>query len=133
MPSYTAQRIVDRSLLTLGVLESEESATSAMLDDALDHLMDLLNELEMRGLGALTTDLVAASELALDPDEYRFLRLGLALDLAPDYQVADVQLIAAQYDNAKRLMDAKYSDPCAVCLDPAIVYAGGRYNITTDN
>jgi len=134
MPSYTAQDIIYRSMRTIGVLEAEESATAAQATDALDNLNDLLNEWERRGIYGAAGDLTdLADELTLDPDEYRALRLNLAVDLAVEYSAQVGPILAQMADQSLRLLEAKYSAPKEVCLDPMLVVPGGAWNITTDS
>lgn len=121
MPVYSAQRIINRALTTIGVLESEETASAAQAEDALDSLVDLLNEWDLKGIGGGSQDLTLSTELTLDPDEYRALRLALAIDLAPEYQAEVSPGLFVQADAALRLLEAKYSSPRALCVDEALL------------
>jgi hypothetical protein len=132
MPTYSAQRIINRALSTIGVLEAEESATSAQAVDALDTLNDILNEWDARGISGGYSDVELSDELILDPDEYRALRLWLALDLAPEYQAQVPPALAAMADESRRLLEAKYSRPKTLCLDDALI-TDGAYDIRTDS
>ena len=126
MPAYSASRIIDRALSTIGVLEAEESATAAQAQDALDTLNDILNEWDRRGIGGGFSDATLSTELTLDPDEYRAIRLWLALDLASEYQVTASPLLIQAADDARRLLEAKYSSPSRLCIED--VQQLGRIN-----
>ena len=131
MPTYSAQRIVDRALITIGVLEAEESATSEQLQDALDTLNDLLHEWVERGIGTNYIDVSASTEMILDASEYRALRLSLASDLGVSYQVQESPALRADMERAMRVLEAKYENPRTLCTDPELRVTS--YNILTDS
>lgn len=131
MPAYSAQTIINRALTTIGVLASEESATSAQAQDALDSLNDLLHEWDTRGIGGGHSDVDLSDELILDPDEYRALRLWLALDLADEYQAAVSPSMVARGEEARRLLEAKYCRPKTLCIDDALLI-DATYDVETD-
>jgi hypothetical protein len=117
MPIYTGQDIVNRSLRSIGVLASEESATAAQQSDALDSLNDLLHEWGARGIGPGHQDVGPSDELILDAEEYRALRLALAVELLTEYQQPPMPLLIAQADDSLRLLEARYSNPATLCAD----------------
>lgn len=132
MPTYSAQRIIKRALDTIGVVEAEETPTAAEQQDALDALNDILNEWDLKGIGGGFQDVTISTELTLDADEYRSLRLSLAVDLATSYQAEIGQAILMQKERAERVLEAKYANPSELCIDSALTYRNGGYNIVTD-
>lgn len=131
MPTYSASRIIDRALLSIGVIEAEESATADQHEDAKDALNDLVNEWDERGIGGGFADVETSDELILDPGEYRALRLNLAIDLADHYGVRVTDSMARAADLALRFLEAKYSAPSTLCIDPALQEV--NYDISEDN
>ena len=126
MPTYSAQDIIYRALRTIGVLEAEESATDSMGQDGLDNLNDLLNEWDRRGIGGGYVTLDSLSdEMLLDPDEYRAIRLNLAIDLAVEYSAQISPMLSQMADQSMRLMEAKYTRIQPSCLDDALLIPGG--------
>ena len=117
MPIYTGQDIVNRALRSIGVLASEEYATAAQQGDALDSLNDLLHEWGARGIGPGHQDVGPSDEMILDSEEYRALRLALAVELLTEYQQPPMPLLIAQADDSLRLLEARYANPGTLCTD----------------
>lgn len=81
----TAQDVVRRALVLIGVIEAGESASAGEMKDGVDALNDMLHGWAAEGVDLAHTTLKQGNTLLVDDSFLEGIRFNLAVRIAPEY------------------------------------------------